>query len=112
MTHDLDHDKIEMYQTNKVNCVRIDLSDKSLLQAEPEVIKALVLDEARSKTLIFWKDLPGMTLPETDASPGSQKSGASTLSIWDIIIAIAVLFGIKYVWGKIRRLLSGKRHSR
>jgi hypothetical protein len=56
VTHDLDEEKIALYKTNKAKCVRIDLTETSLLSAIPETIQEVVLKDIRVKSLIYWND--------------------------------------------------------
>jgi hypothetical protein len=106
VTHDLDLEKISMYQTNKVKCIKIDLSDKSFLRADPATIKDAVLRNAKNKTFIYWQESPIINLP---LSSQSEKSTTPTLTIWDIIIAIALFFGARYLWNQLRTLFRRNR---
>jgi hypothetical protein len=56
VTHDLDEEKTALYKTNKTKCVRIDLTEKSLLSALPETIKEVVFKDVKVKRLIYWND--------------------------------------------------------
>ena len=53
VTHDLGQEKIDTYKTNKIKCVRIDLSNPELLTASPDVIKETVLTQQKNKTIIY-----------------------------------------------------------
>ena len=56
VTHDLVQEKIDLYKSNKIKCIRIDLSDKTLLTAPPENIINAVLNQTKNKTEIYWED--------------------------------------------------------
>jgi hypothetical protein len=58
VTHDLDQEKIDIYKTNKIKCVHINLSDPDWLTATPEKIKDAVLNQHKNKTIIHWMDEP------------------------------------------------------
>ena len=56
VTHDLGEEKIRCYQKNKFKCIRIDLSDPSLLSAQPQKIEDEVLNQYDNKKFIYWND--------------------------------------------------------
>ncbi|RFM29584.1 hypothetical protein DXN05_00950 [Deminuibacter soli] len=54
--HDLTTDKKLHYRSNKINCIRIDLSDPLLLSAQPDQIKYAVLQDKENKSFIQWNE--------------------------------------------------------
>ncbi len=64
--HNLDQEKIDIYKSNKIKCIHIDLSAQYWLTASPEVIKEAVLNQIKNKTVIYWKDEPLQTKSDGD----------------------------------------------
>ncbi len=71
VTHDLDKEKIDLYKTKKIKCIKIDLSNPELLTAQPENIVDAVLRQTKNKTVVYWED---EKLIET-IQPASSDSG-------------------------------------
>lgn len=55
VTHDMEQHKQEFYESQKIKCCRIDLSEKELLTQPPEYITNLVLNEYKKKSLLGWE---------------------------------------------------------
>ncbi|MBW8683535.1 hypothetical protein [Chitinophaga rhizophila] len=79
VTHDLDRKKIDIYKTNKIKCVRIDLSDPYLLTASPELIKDLLLNQYENKTVVYWLD-------EATLEPKSEEANIINTVLWLLTI--------------------------
>lgn len=56
VTHDLDDEKIKVYKSQKVKCIRIDLSKHKWLSASSGEIEDAVLNQLNNKTIIYWED--------------------------------------------------------
>ena len=91
VTHDLDKGKIDIYKTNKVKCVRIDLSDPELLAAPPEKIKEAVLYQYKNKTFVYWQD---ETFP-------IQQDNNEGRNIGNILLGLLAAIGIGFLIRKI-----------
>jgi hypothetical protein len=75
VTHELSIEKKLYYQTNKINCIRIDLTNKSLLTASEEIITRTVLLSKGNKSFIFWhEDPPAVEATAVKDQPSSSKS--------------------------------------
>lgn len=90
VTHDLDKEKVNVYKTNKVKCVRIDLSEPQLLNASPQIIKEAVLNQYKNKTVVYWQD-------ET-AKPYELKEFEFN---WKhLLITIGVFIGLRFLYNQ------------
>lgn len=98
VTHDLDTSKIGMYKSNKVRCIKVDLSARNLLVASPEVIKDAVLTQIKNKLLIYWHD-------DNLQQPVQQHSA---VKLEDVVLAVIGFFIIRYVVLRIRKFFFGK----
>lgn len=88
VTHDLDQEKIEIYNANKVKCVRIDLSEPELLTASPEKIKEAVLNQYKNKTIVYWQ-------PEIV----NQNETSKPFFNWKhLLVLIAAFIGLRYFY--------------
>lgn len=56
VTHDLGQEKIDLYKSNKIKCVRINLSNAYWLTASPDGIQKAVLFDTETRNVIFWDD--------------------------------------------------------
>lgn len=54
--HDLKPDKKLYYQSNKVNCIKIDLTNSEFLTAQPEQIRHAVIKDKTNKHFIQWNE--------------------------------------------------------
>lgn len=54
--HDLKQDKKLYYQSNKVNCIKIDLTNPELLTAQPAQIRYSVIEDKTNKDFIQWNE--------------------------------------------------------
>ena len=88
VTHDLDKEKIDIYKVNKVKCVRIDLSEPSLLTASPEKIKETVLNQYKNKTVVYWQD---EILKPYEATQ-------SDFSFKHVLILIGAFIGLRFLY--------------
>ena len=93
VTHDIGKDKIDIYKTNKVKCVKIDLSDSGLLIASPNKIKEAVLDDYKNKSIIYWQD--------DEFKPYLVKETGFSLKY--ILIVIGVFIGLKFLFNLFKR---------
>lgn len=55
VTHDLEQHKQDFYESQKIKCCRIDLSDKALFTQPPEFIANLILNEYKKKSFLGWE---------------------------------------------------------
>jgi hypothetical protein len=92
VTHDLDEAKIATYRSNRVRCLKIDLSDKRLLRTDPDKIRAAVIEQINNKTIIYW-----------DNSEQEQvaKENNWSMSFTDIIVVAGIILVAKYVFTKV-----------
>lgn len=93
VNHDLEPDKKEYFQSQKINCIRIDLSDPKLLSAHPEIIKHAVIEDQENKDFIQWN--------EENASIESPTNSKNDNWLTAIGISIVSFFILLYFW--IRR---------
>lgn len=98
VTHDLETSKIEMYNSNQVRCIKIDLSARDFLAASPEVIKDAVLAQIKNKLIIYWND-------DNVQQPIPPQSG---IKLEDIVLAVIGFFVVRHVALKIRKFFFGK----
>jgi len=63
--HDLKADKKHHYQSNKINCIKIDLTDPHLLSAQPEQIKYTVIEDKTNKAFIQWNEDTVIAVPDS-----------------------------------------------
>ncbi len=54
--HDLEPRKRAYYQSNGINCIKIDLSNPDLLTAQPEQIRNAVIQDKGNKEFIHWNE--------------------------------------------------------
>lgn len=92
VTHDLDSEKIALYQLNKILCVKIDLSYLINIPASPIEIRNAVLENHLNKKIIFW-------LPST-INPVSKTQNPILKVIVVILGVLASIFFIKYLLGR------------
>ncbi len=88
VTHDLGDEKILMYNDNKVKCVRIDLSESSLLSASPDTIREAVLNSCDNKRLIYWD--------------GKEKS-KNEFGLMELLLVVAAAIGLKFLFSSKRK---------
>lgn len=91
VTHDLDDTKIEKYQNNNIRCLKIDLSDRRLLNASPQKIRNAVLDEINNKQIIYWDK------QEQDR----MGKASSSMSFTDIVFIAACILAARWVILKV-----------
>jgi hypothetical protein len=96
VTHDLGQEKVSIYKNNKIKCVRIDLSNPNLLTASSEILKELILNQHKSKTIIFWKDL-------------STLKKSESINWRNILLSISIGLGLIYLTNKLSKFLSSKK---
>lgn len=90
VTHDLDQEKIEIYNANKVKCVRIDLSEPELLTASPEKIKEVVLNQYKNKTVVYWQD-------EIEKAHESTEPG---FGLKHVLMLIGAFIGLRFLYNR------------
>ncbi len=88
VTNDLSQDKHTIYKTNKVKCVRIDLSEPSLLTASPEKIKETVINQYKNKTVVYWQDEILKPFESTQAD----------FSLKYVLILIGAFLGLRFLY--------------
>lgn len=94
VTHDLDKAKIDIYKTNKIKCVHVDLSNPEWLTASPESIKEAILNQHKNKTIIYWQDDP---IPV-------KKEGTNLLGIFlGALTAIGLVYLVRALFRRRRR---------
>lgn len=90
VTNDLSPEKHTIYKTNKVKCIRIDLSEPELLTASPEKIKEAVLNQYRNKKIIYWQ---GEVL-----KPYAENE--SDFAWKHLLITIGAFIGLKFLFNQ------------
>jgi hypothetical protein len=89
VTHDLTQEKIEVYRTNKIRCVRIDLSDKKFLSFSKEDLIQEILNKTATKKIIFWDE------------KDSQKSNDNNIIEW-IVGGIVAFLLLRWIFRKLK----------
>lgn len=87
VTHDLEKDKIALYQKNQILCVKIDLSDLYNLPLSANEIRNKVLNYPNNKTLIYW--------PSSHIENASDPDNTILLALIAFIGFIASVFIVK-----------------
>lgn len=88
VTNDLSPEKHSIYKTNKVKCVRIDMSELALLTASPGKIKETVLNQYKNKTVVYWQD---EILKPYEATQ-------SDFSFKHVLILIGAFIGLRFLY--------------
>jgi hypothetical protein len=99
VNHDLTLLKTEYYRTNKINCIKIDLSDTALLKSGPEEIKKEVLENKINKHFIQWNE----DKVNADVSTSSDNNS------W--LVAISIFLGSLFLFRKSLFSSSNKRRK-
>lgn len=86
--HDLSQEKRDLYNTHKIKCVHINLSQPEWLTAAPEAIKEAILNQHRTKTVIYWNDESVSPKPEG-------------FSLAKIFFGILAAIGLIYLFRKL-----------
>ena len=89
---DLKEDKKLHYRSNKINCIKIDLTNPELLTAQPEQIKYAVLEDKSNKTFIQWNEDKLTEIPSSDDNHWNEIIGGLVV-IGSIIVFFKSLFG-------------------
>jgi hypothetical protein len=98
--NDLSSDKENYYRLNKINCIKIDLTDPLLLKATPEEITHSVLHDKINKSFIQWNE---------DIKTAASQS--SSTSITEIIIGAIVVIG-SFLFLRKGKVLSRRRSKK
>lgn len=95
VSNDLNESKLTCYANNRINCVRIDLTDREVRIASKEQIRYLVLEEWMNKELLNW-NIPKRPLP------------SASLTWWEkagflLLLGIAIEIGRKVIAKRKKR---------
>jgi hypothetical protein len=91
--NDLNADKKLYYQSNKINCIKIDLTNSELLTAPPEQIKYSVLEDKNNKAFVQWNEDKVIEAPSSDSSHWNEL-------IEGVIIISTIIFFINSLFWK------------
>ncbi len=95
VTHNLSDANVAVYRSNKMKCIKIDLSDPELLEASLERITEEVMASHSNKTIIYWNDIP------------QQSQELNCIEQLMVVLGIGALIAV--VWNGIRGLFFKKR---
>lgn len=92
VTHDLDKEKIALYQKNEILCVKLDLSELYDLPLPPNEIRNKVLNYFNNKTLVYW--------PSGLSENSSDSDNSILLALFAFVGFIASVFIVKKLRNK------------
>ncbi len=94
VTHNCEEEKLEVFRSNKIKAVLIDLSDRSLRSASAEEIREKVLNSFKNKKLIYWEDKK-----EIQIQPVEQRQYAwPRISLVDVLLFIGIVLGLRFIY--------------
>jgi competence protein CoiA len=102
VNNDVKADKKMYYHSNKINCIKIDLTNPELLTADPDQIKHAILEDKSNKIFIQWNDAKLYEIPFSYFNYFKEIIGGLIL-VGSIIVFINSLLGRSLNSKKFRR---------